>query len=215
MRRNVLRARFTVTPDTATSSRSPQRFCWMRVSLKSSTIPCVISSSHLPRKNFFSALQLPECSSRVLGLCCCSDHFKNCSTDSSNLGACFSFVNPARRSSRSILRFASARSAAVLFRKPEDSWIFRPSNSNTYHQVLPRRYTAIVRLPPIRRVFVGVDYTLRKPTVKVARPVTHTVAADFYVRNAPFLASPLRQSLNRKARDLRDFFSCEKLRRRG
>jgi len=53
-------------------------------------------------------------------------------------------------------------------------------------------------------MFVGADYTLRKPTVKVTLPVTHAVAANLDVRNSLFLAPPLRESLGRKPGDLRN-----------
>jgi hypothetical protein len=46
-------------------------------------------------------------------------------------------------------------------------------------------------LPPVKLVFVGADYTLRNPAVKVAETVTHTISANLYVRETAPLASPL------------------------
>src|ERR1700683_478157 len=115
-----MRARFTVAPVTERFFAQQIRSCFL-ADLKSSTISLEISSRYLPRKNRLSVLQFSSWRSYVFGLCCCVDHSRNCLEKSSNLGIGLDFANPARRSDRSVLRFASMRCAAVLFREPDDS----------------------------------------------------------------------------------------------
>jgi hypothetical protein len=56
------------------------------------------------------------------------------------------------------------------------------------------------------------NYTLGKPSVKIALSVSNDIAADFEKRNPTALASPLGESLNRETGYARDLHCAQERR---